>query len=252
MRFHHLFAYLIFAVSTAHAQEPSVARAAKIQDAIDAVFPGKQFVIWNSIEGDFNGDGVNDFAAVVVSYTTEGAREERLLVMAGGSDGRFTPLSVSGEFCKVDKFYNLSASPAGKSFEVEGVGSADATHSGSFTFKFRYNTKLRDFELIGREDHSVDYDANSSYKVSVNYLTKEILLARQLGKNYIDRHTAADGSEKIIERTRRAAKLKEAKMRFDSSMLFRLQGFDCARFWDTDPAANPPLYIDENFKIQSQ
>ncbi len=251
MPFHRLVVAVVnlaCATATAHAQEPVEART--IKKALDALFPGMQFDIWGYINRDLNGDGINDLAAVVVSFPTSAPREERLLVLAGGVDGSFTPLSVSGVFCTADKFYELSASPMGDSFEVKGVTSADATHSDSFTFKFRYNAKLSDFELVGREQLSDEYDENSSYRISVNYLTKKVIHSRHLGKSYIERRTTEDGTEKIVEHSRRSGKHKEARTQFDIPVLFRLQGFDCLHW--TDPADMPSLYIDENFKVRRQ
>ena len=240
-------AYLACAVGTAHAHEPDAGHTA-IHKALDATFPGKQFDVWDSIDHDLNGDGIKDLAAIVVSFPEHSAREERLLVLAGGVDGNLKLLSVSGVFCTANQFYQFSAPQAGDSFEVKGVMSADAARSASFTFKFRYNAKLSDFELIGREQVSDEYDENSSYRISVNYLTKEVIHSRHLGKSYIERRTTEDGTEKIVEHSRRSGKHKEARTKFDIPVLFRLQGFDCLHW--TDPADMPSLYIDEDFNVR--
>ena len=167
-------------------------------------------------------------------------------MFAGASDGSYTPISVSGQFCEPEKFYNMSIE--GSALIVQAVSYADAARAASFTLQFRYNAKLNDFELIGMEEDSVEYDENSSYKVSVNYLTKVIRLSRHLGKSYIKRSTTADGIEKIVEYSRRSGKHKEARTRFANSTIFRLQGFECGG----NSAPDTGVYIDENFKVHAR
>lgn len=245
-------AYLACAFGIGEAQEKTVNRVDKIHEAIDAVFPGGHFraeqTTWASGGIDFNGDGMNDLAVIAIGGINNS--EVRLLVLAGGVGGGYTPLSVSGEICHVNKWYNLSASTVGKSFEVEFFYSGDATQSSSSTLKFRYNARLNDFELVGREDQSTNHDENTSYRVSVNYLTKTVMHSRRLGKSYIERRTAVDGIEEIVEHSRQAGRYREVKAQFDSSALFRLQGFDCESYYKEDPAGVLPLYIEEDFTVR--
>lgn len=240
-----VFIILVYAVGTSQAQEPNAARAANVQKAIEAVFAGIPVSGRGSVEGDVNGDGQNDVVALVHLSQPNAASEVRLLVLAGGANDSFMPLSVSGEFCSANKFYEITSSPAQKSFEVKMVGSADATHMDSFTLKFRHNAKLNDFELVGWENLSTNYDENAVYRESFNYLTKLVTVSRHLGKNYIKRHTTANGTERITNFSRRSAKYKEMKVPFDFPKNAMLQGFDCVQ-----NAANSPVYISEDFKIQ--
>lgn len=243
---------LACSLTAAAAEPPSDEREVRVQKGIDAAFPGKRFVIWVSVSGDMNDDGLSDVAAIVITDPMSDApREEKLVVLAGKENGEFTPLSLSGEFCHAQKFYNLS-SAAGKAFEVEVVEAIDATHANSFTLKFRYNPKLGDFELLGREDRSQEYDQNASYNVSVNYATGLVVTTRHLGKSYIERRTTADGIEKLLTHSRHAARHKAVTGRFESSERFRLQGFDCSNYQSSDPANKASPWIDENFKVQRQ
>ena len=250
MRKCHWCAALVLAVcvsNTATAQEATETETlGQISAAMSGVFPGMRFSIWDGAAGDLNEDGIEDYAAVVVLPDgKEGRREERLVVFAGASDGSYKPISLSGQFCEPEKFYNLSIST--NTLFVQAVSYADSARAASFTLQFRYNAKLDDFELIGRKDDSVEYDENSSYRVSVNYLTKVIRLSRHLGKSYIKRSTTADGIEKIVKYSRRSGKHREAKTQFDNSMLFRLQGFECAGY----SAPDTGVYIDEKFKVHN-
>jgi hypothetical protein len=214
---------------------------------MSAVLPEKRFTIAVDTEGDINGDGINDYAAVIVlSDGKEGRREERLVVFAGASDGSYKPISVSGQFCEPKKFYNISIGM--NALIVQAVSYADAARTASFTLQFRYKAKLNDFELIGMEEESVEYDDNSSYKVSVNYLTKVARYSRYLGKSYIKRSITADGIEKIFKYSRRSGKHKEAKTQFYNSTISRLQGFECGG----NSAPDTVVYIDENFKVHTR
>jgi hypothetical protein len=236
----------VCASSTATAHD-AVEKSGRIHAAIGAVFPDSQFSIRGGNEGDMDGDGVNDYAAIVVlSGAKDGRQEERLVVFSGALDGGYKPISVSGQFCEPDKFYNISMEK--NALIVQAVSYADASRAESVTRKFRYNAKISDFELIGREELSVGYDENSSYSVSVNYLTKVVRYSRHLGKSYIKRSTTADGGEKIVDYSRRSGKHKEIKAQFENSTIFRLQGFDCGG----NSAPDTGVYIDENFKVHTR
>ncbi len=188
---------------------------------MDAALPTQGFSIWTSADGDLDGDGLADLAAVVVHLSGEGPREERLLVLAGTPGGGYTPLSVSGQFCRVEKFYNLEITA--RSLLVQGVYRAEPSGMDSFTMQFRHNPKLRDFELIGREDLAENYDTLSSYRVSVNYLAKVAIHTRIAGK-----------------------KRKDLKAPLQQPAVLRLRGFRCG---DEDPM-NPLLHINEDFTVR--
>jgi hypothetical protein len=245
-----LSALVIFSIWASCASAEYTPKYQSALAATAAEFPHLDF-IWANAEGDLDGDGLPDLALVLTGNRgADGPREERLIVLVGKPDGSYKILSVSDEFCHVRKFYNLSTSQLGSSFEVEGVSSGDASHSDSFTLKFRYNVNFNDFELVGREDRSTNYDEDSSYRVSINYLTAVAIQTRHLGKNYIERRYTADGTEEIVQHSRRSSKHKEVKTEFNGTVLFRLQGFDCSRYLDEDPAAILPIHIDEDFKVQ--
>ena len=238
-----VFALLVCASDTVIAQD-AVVQSKRMHAAIGAVFPNQRFSIRQGTEGDLNGDGVNDYAVVVVLSDDKEVRPaERLVVFAGGLDGRYKPISVSGPFCAPEKFYNLST--VKNTLVVQAVQYADSTRMESFTLQFRYNAKLADFELIGGEEDSVEYDANAGYKVSVNYLTNVVRYARHLGKTYIERSTNAEGIEKIVQYARASGKHKEATAQFDNVIRVRLQDFECTGF----SAPDTGVYIDEKFKV---
>lgn len=203
------------------AEDATPQRAARLQAAVDAALPSRSFSIWTSAEGDLNGDGIADLAAVVVDLSGEGQREERLLVLAGTPGGGYAPLAVSGQYCRVSKFYNLDI--ASGSLFAQGVSRAEPSGSDSSTMQFRYNPTLRDFELIGREDVAEDYDARSSYRVSVNYLSKVAVHTRTAGK-----------------------KRGEAKALLSQPTLLRLRGFVCGNEGPMDPL----IYINKNFTVR--
>ena len=223
-------------------------RFSQINSAIAAIFPNRHFSIWVGTDGDLNSDGIKDYAAVIILDGSENRHEERLVVLAGTSDGNFKPLSVSGQLCEPQKFYNLDIRR--DSLFVESVQNADASAKYGITLQFRFNSRLGDFELVGNETSSYEYDENSSYIVSVNYLTSVVKHSRYLRKIYFERRTTANGIEEIVEHSRRSGRHKEAITHFDSSVLFRLQGFDCSSDLDPAPAVYPSFYIGEDFKVK--
>lgn len=94
-------------------------RPARLQAAVDMALASKGFHIWTSAEGDLNGDGIADLAAVAADLSGAGPREERLPVLAGTLGGGYAPLSVSGQFCRLNKLYQLDLTAT--SLRVQGV-----------------------------------------------------------------------------------------------------------------------------------
>ena len=133
--------------------------------------------------------------------------EMRLVVLAGVSGGKYTPLSVSSSYCRAQKFFNLEAK--GTSLFVTQVDKADGDAMGSSTLQFRFSRKLGDFELIGQESRWESYGSTSEYgRNSTNYLTGR----------FID-----------YERVQGRIRIKKEK-RFEIPELARLNGFDCDRY----------------------
>jgi hypothetical protein len=192
----------------------------RIHTAIGAIFPEKNFSVWEGTEGDIDRDGVSDYAAVIVLEGNSGGREERVVVLAGTPDGKYKPLSVSGKFCEARKFYGLTI--GANSLFVQVVSYADSARAESLTLQFRYNARLADFELIGDESLSEDYENDSYYRVSSNYLTKTVIHSRHAGKRD-----------------------KRVNARLNDAAIARLQGFDCSGYG----SAEPGIYIDESFKV---
>lgn len=180
--------------------------------------------VWARAEGDLNGDSIPDLALVLTGSKGEGPREERLVILVGDANGRYKVLSTSDELCHPNKFYNLGIRR--NSVFVQAVEYADAARFSGFTLQFRYSAARQDFELIGEQADEEDYNDNSFYKISLNYLTKIALHTRQAGKRH-----------------------KEAKARLaTSSAVVPLKNFDCA----TRGLTESPLYIDEDFRVHQK
>ena len=105
--------------------------------AIAALFPNKEFVEWTSTEGDLNGDGIKDLVMILTHSPETGPFEKRLVVLAGVSGGKYSPLSVSSEYCDTQKFFNLEVK--GSSLLVQEVDKADGDGSVTNTLQFRFN-----------------------------------------------------------------------------------------------------------------
>jgi hypothetical protein len=101
--------------------------------------------------------------------------------------------------------------------------------------------------LLGWENLSNNYDEQAVFRESFNYLTKMVTVSRHLGKNYIKRHTSANGTERITNFSRRSAKYKEVEAPFNALKSAMLQGFDCFK-----NAVDSPIYITEDFEIQKK
>jgi hypothetical protein len=177
--------------------------------------------VWARAEGDLNGDGRPDLALVLTGSKGDGPREERLVVLVGDAIGGHKVLSVSGELCHPSKFYNLDIKNG--SVFVQSVEYADAARFSAFTLQFRYSSGRQDLELIGEQTDEEDYGGNSSYRTSLNYLTKLAIHTRQAGK-----------------------RRKEARALLNtSSPALPLKAFDCRSHAMTES----PVHIDEGFKV---
>lgn len=140
-----------------------------------------QFV-WAIATGDLNGDGIPDVAMLLTGRASdEQSTAERLVVLAGLPGDNYKILAVSGEFCHPGKFYNLDIRKM--SLFVEAVEYADSSRKGSYTLQFRYNPKVNDLELIGKESGDESYEDGSVERTSSNFLTgKSIHTVRERGK----------------------------------------------------------------------
>jgi hypothetical protein len=195
----------------------------KAISAISAAFPHLDF-IWTSAEGDLDGDGIADLALVATGRRGGNPqREERLFILKGNPDGSYGVLSVSDEFCRVSKFYNIDIKK--NSVFVQAVEYADAARASSYTMQFRYNASLKDLEFVGEETLDENYNDGSYYRVSNNYLTKTAIHSRHAGKRH-----------------------KDVNVRLNSFPILRLQGFDCSNRGSSDST----VHIDENFKVRSR
>lgn len=207
----------------AHAADGNTSAEQRARLAIPLEFRHSDF-FWTIAEGDLNGDGVPDLALLLTRHKGEGQREERLLVLTGRADGSYQVLSVSGEFCHPSKFYNLDIK--NNSLFVQAVYYADAARFSGFTLQFRYNAKTEDLEHIGEQQDDEDYSSNSSYRVSLNYLTNAAIHSRRVGKKY-----------------------KEVRGRLtDAPGVLPLNGFVCEGYGMTSST----VYLDESFKVHKK
>lgn len=194
-----LFWALTNAASPALAEEEHI----KSQAAVDALFPHQGFSIWNAASGDLNDDGIDDLALILTNSNGPYERSERLAVLSGHTDGKFTIISLSGEFCKVRQFYNLDIER--KTLLITGYSSS----SSHFSMRFRYNEKRKDLELIGEDQHNKDDVAETADTLSMNHLTKTISYSKINGR-----------------------KRREASAQMKPRELIGLKGFDCLTYED--------------------
>lgn len=179
--------------------------------AIAAVYPNMELFEWTSTEGDFNDDGIKDLAMILTLHPKDEPFETRLVVLAGVSGGKYSPLSISSKYCDAQKWFNLDAK--GSSLFVTEVHKADGDGSVTNTLQFRFNKALGDLELIGRENIGESFQEKSYGRTSVNYRA---------------------GMTIDYERIRGRIKIKE-RSRFAAPPLARLNGFDCGKYFDGNP-----------------
>lgn len=179
--------------------------------ALAAIFPNKNTSVLEQERGDVNGDSLNDLAILVRVEAENEESQNRLVVLSGMPDGKYSIMSVSSKYCPAQKFYNLWIKDT--SLYVSEVHSTNADNIVTNALQFRFNKKLADFELIGRENQwGLDQDGSSSGH-SVNYIT---------GK--------ATSYMRVKERTK-----SQKTTSFKVLPLIRLNGFDC----DKDLANKP-------------
>ena len=180
-------------------------------EAISALFPGQKLAEWDRTTGDFNGDGIEDLALITTLFYDSEPMQTRLVVLAGSPGGRYATMSASSKYCDAQKFFGLEAK--GSSLFVTEVHKADADGSTTNSLQFRFNNKLADLELIGRENIYESFQEKSYGRTSVNYQA---------------------GMTIVYERIRGRIKVKE-RSRFTAPPLARLNGFDCEKYFDGKP-----------------
>ncbi|MFZ6745521.1 hypothetical protein ACO0LC_20035 [Undibacterium sp. JH2W] len=192
----------------------------RVKAAVDALFPEEQFNVWEFVKGDLNGDGIDDFAAVLTSHREEGERGERLVILAGQKNGSYTVLAASDDFCRVRYHYNLEIQ--NKSLLVTGYANL---HGSNFSLQFRYNSTRKDLELIGENHIDSNDEERSFYRQSINYATDKIILSRKKNKLY-----------------------KEVEIKMVEHRLAGLQGFNCRSY--SDGIKELQFYINEDFSFK--
>jgi len=148
---------------------------------------------------------------MLTHFPETGAFEKRLVVLAGVSGGKYSPLSISSEYCDAQKFFNLEAK--GASLLVHEVHKADEDGLITNTLQFRFNKTLANLELIGRENIYESFQEKSYGRRSVDYLS---------------------GMDIVYERIRGRIKETE-RTRFTAPPLARLNGFDCPKYFYGTP-----------------
>lgn len=184
---------------------------ANSDEAISALFPGQKFAESDRTTGDFNGDGIKDLALIITLFYDSEPMQTRLVVLVGSTGGRYSTMSASSKYCDAQKFFVLEAK--GSSLFVTEVHKADADGSTTNTLQFRFNNKLADLELIGRENVYEAFQKKSYGRTSVNYPAGMTIVYERMG-----------GRIKVKERSR-----------FTAPLLARLNGFDCDKYFDGKP-----------------
>lgn len=180
--------------------------------AVAALFRDDKFSEWTSTQGDWNGDGIQDIAMILTNAggSGDGPLQIRLAVLAGVPGGKYALMSASSSYCSAQKFFNLEAK--GASLFVTAVHKAEGDALINETLQFRFNRKLADLELIGKESISETYGREYD-RTSVNYLSGVVI---------------------DYERVRGRIQAK-AKKSFPVPQLVKLNGFDCERYAELLP-----------------
>lgn len=153
------------------------------QNAINSLFRDKKFTIWESIEFDFNGDGVQDLAAVLTHYPERTEREERLVVLFGKANCEYSSASISSDYCITRYHYNLEAGK--NSLFVTGFSNIRGSYH---SLQFRFNHKRNDMELIGETIFDADDQYDFQYgKKSINYLTGHVQLSKKSNGKLVEK-----------------------------------------------------------------
>lgn len=174
-----LAAVFFYLMLTSFAVAENGDRFDNAENAVKVLFPKENYHIWTSVDGDLNNDGIEDVGLMLVDLTA--GRKERLVVLSGTSDGKYSLLSVSGDYCGVRYHYNLSISK--NSLLVEGVSKLSPL--SSVTLQFKYNARKNDLQLVGEEDLISDDENPYSSGRSINYLTKTtIRWSEEKGKRH--------------------------------------------------------------------
>jgi len=196
-----LLVFLIQAV-TAFAQTETFSSP---EAAIAALFPNDKFIEWTSTNGDWNGDGNEDRALIVTQAElhNDQPREIRLVVLAGVLGGTYSLMSLSGSYCSAQHSYGFGSE--GTSLLVTALHKADGPITD--TLHFRFNKKLGDFELIGRENVWGSPGDKSYGRLSINELA---------------------GLETVYETVR--VRIKQKRSHFKIAQLARLNGFECEKY----------------------
>jgi len=182
----------------------------KAVEAFHMQYPNDKFIPVEAALGDFNKDGLMDFATFVGDPATD--EDLPIAVFLAQADGSYVLHTESGMVMGHSRSQR-SLEARGPSLFLRRSGSNGCCSDWAEKFQFQ----LRDgvFVLVGEDSyHLPKGESDEEGRLSVNYLTRQALVWRKL-----------DG------------KRKEKRLSFKLPALLTLKGFDYDKHYDVMPKA---------------
>ncbi len=164
--------------------------------------------------GDLNGDGVSDIAAILVQTKAEDEDQRALIVLFGHAGGNLT---LAGTNDKLIQCKGCGGIKEGVEVEIRKGIAIVEQDSGSRefargTWRFRYDAQARRFLMIGKDIETGDGMRGTGKTESFNYLT-----GLKITETY---RLAKDGERKIVTSSKKEQCPKETPFLEDVSDVF--------------------------------
>ena len=162
-------------------------------------FLPKGWTVEDQVNGDLNGDGVSDIAAILVQGKPDSAEDEpqrAVIVLLGRDKEKFIPAGINDKFLECKGCLGVKES-VGISIKKGVIVVDQMSGSREFsneTWRFRYDPKSQRFVLIGRDLDTGDGMEGTGTIESSNFLT-----GRKITKTY---HYDENGERKIETSTK--------------------------------------------------
>ena len=162
-------------------------------------FP-KGWTVEEQVNGDLNGDGVSDIAAILVQSKPDSAEDEpqrALIVLLGHDKEKYIPAGTNDKFLQCKGCGGVKEG-VGISIEKGVIIVDQMSGSREFaneTWRFRYDPQTQRFVMIGKDLETGDGMRGTGTIASFNYLT-----GRKITETY---RYDKNGERKIATSTRR-------------------------------------------------
>ena len=211
--------FLLFCSPFSEAQDGAKIDASKLPRTAATVreFIPSGWTIEAQVEGDLNKDSIPDLAVTLVEKMPANADKENpperaraLLLLFKTADGKFSRAGFANKVLLCTRcggaFYGAVETPTnveinnGVAIVTQDYGSRETTNE---TFRFRYDSEVQRFVIIGADVETFDRITGDGIKKSTNFLTGVKLITKTKLNQKTDKIVTVSNTQQRVSRDKK-------------------------------------------------